>query len=122
LGAYAAGVEHASTAKAEGVLRSMNVSRKREYKRLFADVRAILNRHDPMALLAMGAPDDEYEPEVAAILPRLSRARGPADVEAIIADEFLRWFDERLPRETVSVVAADVWGAYVRFRDSARSG
>jgi hypothetical protein len=95
----------------------MSRGRKRVYKRLFEDVRAILNRHDPMGLIAIGCPDDEYEPEVGTILPRLSRANGPADVEVIIAEEFLDWFDETLSPETTSAVAADVWTAYVGFRD-----
>jgi hypothetical protein len=92
-------------------------NRKRDYRRLFDEVRAILNRHDPMGLIAIGCPDDEYEPEVGTILPRLSRANGPADVEVIVAEEFLDWFAERLAPETVSAVAADVWTAYVGFRD-----
>jgi hypothetical protein len=92
----------------------MGTSGKRGYEQLFADVRAILNDHDPMGLISLGAPEHEYEPEVGSILPRLSGAEAPAHVEAIVAEEFLHWFDQTLPPEIVTVVAADVWAAYGR--------
>jgi hypothetical protein len=72
-------------------------------------------------LIVLGCPDDEYDPEVGTILPRLTKAGGPADVETIISEEFLSWFSEKLPEEKVRLVAADVWAAYVRFRDAAPS-
>ena len=52
--------------------------------KLFGAVRAILNRHDLMHLIAIGCPEDEYEPEVEMILPRLRDAASPADVEVIV--------------------------------------
>jgi hypothetical protein len=96
----------------------MNTAGKHAYKQLYEDARAILNRHDPMGLIAIGAPDDEYEPEVGTILPRMSSARGAAGVEAIMAEEFLRWFSETFPPGSLRDAAADVWAAYGRFRDS----
>jgi hypothetical protein len=47
---------------------------------LFAQVTAILARHDLMDLVRIGAPEDEYEPEVGTILPRLRDAADAEDV------------------------------------------
>ena len=33
-----------------------------------------------------------------------------------MAEEFLHWFEQPLPPGVVTVVAADVWAAYGRFR------
>ena len=84
---------------------------KRQYQKLFNEVRAVLNRHDPWGLLADGAPQDEYEPEVGTILPRLLQAQSPEEVHRMVAEEFQAWFgpapalvDARFP-----TVAADLW-------------
>jgi len=45
-----------------------------------------------MDLIAMGAPDDEYDPEVSTILPRLREAKAAVDVQRIVHEEFVRWF------------------------------
>jgi hypothetical protein len=91
---------------------------KQGYKRLFGDVRAILNRHDPMGLIAHGFPEDEYEPEVGAILPRLVKAGSVADAETIVSDVFLEWFSETLPPELVSAIGADVWAALLHVHST----
>ena len=56
---------------------------------LFLTVRTVVNREDPVGLLDAGAPQDEYDPEVADLL----KCR-----EAVTADQvsalFLRWFGE----------------------------
>jgi hypothetical protein len=53
----------------------------------FLAVRAVVNREDPVGLLVIGAPANEYDPEVR----DLTKWRQPAtagDVRAV----FLRWF------------------------------
>jgi hypothetical protein len=49
-----------------------------------------------MSLTAMGAPADEYDPEVSTILPRLREARAAVDVQRIVHEEFVRWFGANL--------------------------
>jgi hypothetical protein len=44
------------------------------HQSLVAAVQRALNAADPIRLIAMGAPDDEYSPEIAAILPKLAAA------------------------------------------------
>jgi hypothetical protein len=41
------------------------------HKVVFANVRYIVNTYDPVGLVAGGAPDDEYDPEVGRIVTLL---------------------------------------------------
>lgn len=70
----------------------------------------LLHRHDPMGLTAMGAPEDEYEPEAGTIAPRLADAATEADVQRIIAEEFTVWFGAEIApsHETLTAPAAEV--------------
>ena len=102
---------------------------KREYAALVDAVTAAIDRADPIGLLAGGAPRDEYSPEIGTILPRLKTAEGPEDVQTIIHEEFVRWFDIDIagPPETYQQAAVDIWHAWEDFRrqdagrDSGRS-
>jgi hypothetical protein len=92
---------------------------KRDYATLFAEVRAILNRHDPVGLIRMGMPEDEYEPEVGTILPRLREAAGPQDVQRVLHEEFQHWFGSDTSMfgyEEFAPAASEVWEAFERFR------
>ena len=44
--------------------RQRSQSLKVAYGSLYADVSRLLREADPLGLIAMGAPDDEYAPEV----------------------------------------------------------
>lgn len=97
-------------------------SRRREidpaYAPLHAELRAILNYYDPVDLIRVGAPEDEYENELSTILPRLSEASDPSDVQHVLHEEFFRWFGEGITMFNYAEfepVAADVWAAWVRF-------
>lgn len=89
----------------------------RDYAQLFEQVRLILNRHDLMGLIALGCPDDEYEPEVGRILPRLRSARAAADVEVIIQEVFTKMFSERQNEASVSAAAEEIWTTYTASPD-----
>jgi hypothetical protein len=53
----------------------------------FLAVRLIVNREDPAGLLCLGAPEDEYDPEVADLI----KWRQAVTAEQVAA-VFLRWF------------------------------
>jgi hypothetical protein len=53
----------------------------------FLAVRAVVNREDPVGLLAIGAPADEYDPEVRELV-RLPDVVTTEQVSTV----FLRWF------------------------------
>jgi hypothetical protein len=54
----------------------------------FLAVRRVLNREDPIGLLRMGAPDDEYDPEIRDLI----KWRTPVTADQVSA-VFLRWFE-----------------------------
>jgi hypothetical protein len=60
---------------------------------------------------------DEYEPEVGTIIPRLSSAQSAEDVQAIICEEFSRWFHPVAigPREKYAAVSAKIWTLWLKF-------
>jgi len=55
----------------------------------FLTARTAVNREDPVGLLGMGAPEDEYDPEVRDLV-KWRKAVTPEQVSAV----FLRWFGE----------------------------
>lgn len=73
---------------------------------------------DPLGLLAAGAPRDEYDLEVATLLPRLEGARGVAEVQVLVHQEFVRWFGAEVagPVEGYRAAAEGVWRAVREVR------
>jgi len=78
-----------------------------DYKKLFDQVKQGVNQADLMALLSMGAPDDEYEPEVVRIVAGLKHCDSAASCMGLIDDVFTHMFDESHQRgdEAVRVLA-----------------
>jgi hypothetical protein len=74
-------------------------------------VSEILYRHDPVGVAGAGAPEDEYEPEVGTILPKLQRAKSVEDVRRVVHAEFVSWFDEVTAgrEEAYSDIAKEIW-------------
>ena len=76
---------------------------------LFNSVAAILYRADTEGCIFDENPHD-YEPEVAAILPRLPECNSADDVCRVVHQEFSRWFAGRVrPEENYSTVSAEIW-------------
>ena len=104
-----------STSRVCGLAQMDEAMKKAEgrtkYTVLRAVVSRILNETDPIGLLAMGAPGDEYDPEVSTVLPRLREVTSAGDVRAILHEEFVRWFDESIagPPETYDLAATRIW-------------
>jgi hypothetical protein len=77
----------------------------------FLAARIVVNREDPVGLLGMGAPEDEYDPEVKDLVKWH---------EAVTADQvraiFLRWFSESgvMPPDMASRIADGVNQARAR--------
>jgi len=97
-------------------LTNLHRTYKRNYARLVEAVSNAIDRADPIGLLAMGCPTDEYAPEVGSIVPRLNVANNVDDVQSILYEEFVRWFGEAGPRDSYKTAADDVWNALVEYR------
>ena len=81
------------------------------YGSIYSDVSRLLREADPIGLIAMGAPDDEYDPEVSTILPRLREANSAVDVQRIVHEEFGWWFGADIagPITGYADVAVRIW-------------
>lgn len=66
---------------------------KDEYGELFDAVSALLYRHDPIGIAFDNVNSNEYDPETGTILPRLRNCESASDVQRVVHDEFVRWFD-----------------------------
>ncbi len=84
---------------------------KSEYGDRFMELRTIINQHDPISLLDIGAPEDEYESEVKTIIVQLKDDMTQQQVHDLIYQEFLRWFDDEStagPKESYKKLAIDI--------------
>jgi hypothetical protein len=90
------------------------------YQILVAAVERAINEADPIRLLEVGAPSDEYLSEVGTILPRLATVQGPDEVTDVLHQEFLRWFGDGIagPGEAYEVPARRIWLAVLRYRQN----
>ncbi len=91
------------------------------YPALEARIRALLVEHDPSGLFEAGAPRDEHDREVHAIVSRLRRAADEDDVAAILADVLGGWIDGAAKNraELCSRMAPHVWEAWRAFTSAA---
>jgi len=73
---------------------------------------------DPVGLLGMGAPDDEYDLELGMILPRLREANSANDVLNIVHQVFIECFDSKTagPRNAYAGLAHEIWQAWLQFK------
>jgi hypothetical protein len=101
-------------------VKGLHRAYQRKYARLLEAVSQAVDRADPMGLLAMGCPADEFGPEVGTIVPRLKTAKNAQDVRAILHEEFGRWFGDAGPIESYQTAADEVWRAVLEYRSWAR--
>ncbi|MBI2361346.1 MAG: hypothetical protein HYV04_20965 [Deltaproteobacteria bacterium] len=94
--------------------RKKRESLKAEYGSLYTEVSRLLRKADPIRLIVIGAPHDEYDPEVSTILPRLREAKSPADVQRIVHEEFVHWFGAEIagPSTHYAGVSENIWAAW----------
>ena len=84
---------------------------------LFLAARAVVNAEDPVGLLAMDAPEDEYDPEVMDLV----KWRGAVTPERVI-DVLVHWFGEeyRPPDDMAFRIATGINDARTRLASDDR--
>src|SRR5215469_6876095 len=84
---------------------------KAQYGELFDAVSAVLFRHDPIGIAFDNENTDEYDPETGTILPRLRNCKSVSDVQRVVHEEFVRWFDvgNTGPEERYALIASEIW-------------
>jgi len=86
-------------------------SLKEAHGELYTHVSRLVREVDPIGLIAIGAPMDEYDVEVSTILPRLREATSARDVQRTIHEEFVHWFGAEIagPPEIYATVSEEIW-------------
>ena len=83
---------------------------KSEFGSFYDTVLAILFEADPIEI-NFGNNTDEYGPEVDTILPRLRECHSVDDLQKVIHEEFVRWFDAETagPLDRYQPIAQRIW-------------
>jgi hypothetical protein len=90
---------------------------KKNYKNYLADLREVLNEHDPIRLIAIGAPEDEYDLERGVIAARPAHCRSVDDVHSMVYDVFCEYFDAGTAgsRDAYRPLAEHLWNAATKW-------
>jgi hypothetical protein len=90
-------------------LMGLNVdSIKAKYGNNFYELREIINKNDPIGLISMGAPEDEYEAEVKTIIVQLDRIKNKEETLDLIYSEFEKWFGNAGKKENFRKMASEI--------------
>jgi hypothetical protein len=80
-----------------------------KYGYKFSELREIVNNNDPTGLISMGAPIDEYEPEVKTIIVQLDNTNDENEVLDLVFSEFEKWFGDAGRKENYLKLANDIY-------------
>lgn len=65
---------------------------KEQYKRLITRLRMVFNEADPMGLVSLGSPEDEYDLEIQAVLARRSLLTNVDSTKKVMRSVFEEMF------------------------------
>ena len=88
---------------------------KRAYPELEESIRRAFQAHDPDGLFAMGAPADEHDTDIHAIISSLQHAAGAEDVAATLRHRF----EGGDSVDRLTAMAAEIWQAWRDFKRAA---
>ncbi|EME50520.1 hypothetical protein [Amycolatopsis decaplanina] len=79
-------------------------------RELVASLEDLLFRHDPIGI-GFGDDTDEYQPEAESIALRLPEAVSELDLQRIVHEEFVRWFDADIAgtADRFVTIAREIW-------------
>jgi hypothetical protein len=72
-------------------------------------VASVINAWDPYRLIGGGGPSDEFEAEIAALVPRIRHIHSEEDAAREIATVFARAFDSTFTPEACAKVGAQLY-------------
>jgi predicted RNase H-like HicB family nuclease len=91
---------------------------KQVYGKLFEKFSQIIFKHDPIGISFIN-DEDEYDPEVGTILPRLKDCKNFEDLYSMIYEEFVEWFgDIAGNKEKYAPLAEEFWKTWEEFNAS----
>lgn len=74
-------------------------------------VKSIINEWDPICLLDLGCPEDEYDFEIKDIVALLPHVESVDELALRIRQVFIKWFEIFLSIEKCHPVALKIWEA-----------
>ncbi len=77
-------------------MNELSESLKKEYGRLYEQVRDLINEDDPISLFRGGPADDKYDQEISLIMPELKECRSVDRLQASIHRIFVQNFDRSI--------------------------
>ena len=81
----------------------------------FLELRAIINKHDPIGLIAIPAPEDEYDSEVKTIIVQLDSNMTKDQIHDLVYNEFFRWLDDSAgKKEQYADLAQDIYNWWTK--------
>ena len=72
-------------------------------------VKLEIDKWDPMGLLSIGAPDDEYDPEIKNIVNEIQAVKNENELALLTKSIFEKWFGEEFDFEDCFKVAMNIW-------------
>ena len=80
-------------------------------EQVYALVKQAIDQADPIHLLAIGAPEDEYASEIRAIVTRLAACTTLDETQTLVHEVFVIQFDACLagPKEEYRGLAHTIW-------------
>jgi hypothetical protein len=82
---------------------------KNQYGNKFFELRSLINNHDPIGLINMGCPEDEYEAEVKTIIVQLGNKQTENEILDLVYTEFERWFGDAGNKKNYLPLASDIF-------------
>lgn len=75
---------------------SMKKKYKEKYEQMFSLVQMVINGWDPYKLLESGAPEDEFESEVASVVAKIKTIKTENDAAKVLSEVFSEAFEPHL--------------------------
>ena len=72
------------------------------------DLKSVIDKHDPMGLLAMGCPDDEYKPEIDRLAARIRDDMTEPELSTVIYDLFLEKKSQPISKDLCDKMAKEI--------------
>ena len=75
---------------------------------LFSLIKNVIDKYDPIGLLSMGAPDDEYIPEVKELTPLIKKDMTEQELSTLIRDVFVKMFEMTIDKDLCDNMAQEI--------------
>ncbi len=74
----------------------------------------LIKKADPIGLIALGAPGDEYQPEASAVAARIDTCKSADDCHVLVCEVFAKYFGASAPpRGSLRSLADEIYHATV---------